>query len=312
VGTNRSKDAALRYAGRRVPVFPVRGKLPLTEHGFKDASTNADTIREWFERWPNANVAIPTGRASGLVVLDVDPRHGGDQSFAALEAKYGPLPATLEARTGGGGRHFFFALGNGQNVRNSNGKLGLGLDVRGDGGYIVAPPSIHPETKRQYVWIKRVKPAPTPPWLMQESSVPAAPCESASGAPIPAGQRNDTLARIAGVMRQKGCTPGAIEAALLVENERRCNPPLPEAEVRAIAQSISRYAPASGAAQARAEEAQSGADKTQSTEPLLIFPEAAWRGAFADYRKAMTQATEASDVFHFAALWARAAVTLGR
>jgi hypothetical protein len=303
-------DTAVRYAERGVPVFPVRGKLPLTEHGFKDASKDANTIRAWFQRWPDANVAIPTGPASGFVVLDVDPRHDGDKSLAALEEKHGRLPLTLEARTGGGGRHFFFALGSGQNVRNSNGKLGPGLDVRGDGGYVVAPPSIHPETKQPYAWANRLEAAPTPPWLIHEVSAPAAMCESASGAPIPSGQRNDELTRIAGAMRRKGCTTEAIEAALLVENVQRCNPPLSEPEVRAIAQSVSRYAPAPGAAQARRQGAQSGAE--QSAELPLVFPEAACRGVFADYRKAMTQATEASDVFHFATLWARAAVALGR
>jgi hypothetical protein len=161
-------DTAVRYAERGLPVFPVRGKLPLTEHGFKDASTDAKTIRAWFERWPSANLAIPTGPASGLVVLDVDPRHDGDKSLAALEEKHGPLPLTLEARTGGGGRHLFFALGNGQNVRNSAGRLGPGLDTRGQGGYVVVPPSIHPETKQPYVWTHKVKPALAPLWLIQE------------------------------------------------------------------------------------------------------------------------------------------------
>jgi bifunctional DNA primase/polymerase-like protein/AAA domain-containing protein/primase-like protein len=240
-------DAALKYAKRGLPVFPVRGKLPLTVHGFKDASTDADQIRDWWSEWPNANIAIATGAASGLVVLDVDPRHDGDKSLAALEAKFGLLPATLEARTGGGGRHIFFALGNGQNVRNSAGRLGPGLDVRGDGGYIVAPPSIHPETMQPYAWTNRLKPALAPVWLNHELSPPAAICETVSGAPIPAGQRNDTLTRIAGAMRRKGCTPEAIEAALLAENTRRCSPPLPEQEARAIAQSVSRYVPATGA-----------------------------------------------------------------
>jgi Bifunctional DNA primase/polymerase, N-terminal/Primase C terminal 1 (PriCT-1) len=305
-------DMAVRYAERGLPVFPVRGKLPLTEHGFKDASTDVDTIRGWYERWPDANVAIPTGPASGLVVLDVDPRHDGGKSLAALEEKHGPLPLTLEVRTGGGGRHLFFALGNEQNVRNSAGKLGPGLDVRGDGGYIVAPPSIHPETKQPYVWTNKIKPAQTPAWLIRELSAPAAISESVSGAPIPAGQRNDTLTRIAGAMRRKGCTPEAIEAALLAENARRCSSPLPEQEVRSIAQSVSRYAPGPGAAETRSVEAPSGSEERQRTEFSPAFPKAAWRGVFADYRAAMQGATEASDVFHFAALWTRCAVALGR
>jgi hypothetical protein len=244
-------DAALGYAECGMPVFPVRGKLPLTEHGFKEASTDADMIRRWFAKWPDANVAIPTGPASGLFVLDVDPRHGGDKSVAALEEKYGAFPTTLEARTGGGGRHLYFALSNGENIRNSAGKLGPGLDVRGDGGYVVGPPSIHPETKKGYAWANREKPAPAPAWLIQALSAPSPVSESVYGAAIPAGQRNDALMRIAGAMRRKGCTAEAIEAALLAENERRCNPPLPEPEVSGIAHSVSRYPSAPDASNAQ-------------------------------------------------------------
>lgn len=252
------RDAALRYAERGLPVFPVRGKLPLTHHGFIDASTDADVIRGWFKQSPDANVAMPTGAASGLFVLDIDPRHGGDQSLAALEAKYGPLPATLEALTGGGGRHLFFASPQGQLIRNSAGKLGPGLDVRGDGGYVVVPPSVHPETKQTYRWTSKVKPAPAPAWLIEALTTTAPVVESAPDATIPAGQRNDTLARIAGAMRRKGCTPQAIEAALLAENARRCSPPLPESEVRGIAQSVSRYPSAPSASNAPRVEEPSG------------------------------------------------------
>ena len=304
-------DAALRYAERGLPVFPVRGKLPLTEHGFKDASTDADTIRAHWSQWPDANVAIPTGTASGLLVLDIDPRHGGDRSLTALAERYGPLPATLEARTGGGGRHLFFALPQGQLIRNSAGKLGAGLDIRGDGGYVVVPPSVHPETKQSYVWANREKPAPAPAWLVQALTAPAPVSESVSGAPIRAGHRNDALMRIAGAMRRKGCTPEAIEAALLTENARRCVPPLPETEVREIARSVSRYAPAASAPD-EARRVDLALEESERAESLPAFPEAAWRGPFNDYRNALGQATEASDVFHFAALWTRAAVALGR
>ena len=236
-------DAALAYAHRGLPIFPVRGKLPLTEHGFKDASINADAIRGWWSRFPDANIALPTGSVSRLFVLDVDPRHGGDESLAALEMKYGPLPATLESRTGGGGRHFFFALGAGQVIRNSAGKLGPGLDVRGEGGYVVLPPSIHPEMQKPYTWARKAKPVQAPAWLMQVLSARASMSRIDSDALVPAGQRNDTLVQIAGAMRRRGCTQQAIEAALLAENTGRCSPPLSENEVRAIAQSVSRYTP---------------------------------------------------------------------
>jgi hypothetical protein len=93
-------DAALGYARRGLPVFPVRGKSPLTEHGFRDASTDTDAIGEWWSRFPDANVAIPTGSVSRLVVLDVDPRHGGNESLAALEAKHSSLPTTSNPTQG--------------------------------------------------------------------------------------------------------------------------------------------------------------------------------------------------------------------
>jgi len=238
-------NAALAYARRGVPVFPVRGKLPLTEHGFKDATTDSDRIREWWASWPDANIAIPTGSATNRFVLDSDPRHGGNKSLAALEAEHGQMPATLESRTGGDGRHFVFVLPEGCVICNSAGRLGPGLDIRGEGGYIVAPPSIHLETKKPYVWVNRAKPAQAPAWLIQALSNPVTlkGNQAVSEAAIPAGQRNDTLVRIAGAMRRKGCSPEAIEVALHAENVRRCKPPLFDTEVRSIAQSVSRYAP---------------------------------------------------------------------
>jgi putative DNA primase/helicase len=204
---------------------------------------NADTIRGWWSRFPDANIALPTGSVSGLFVLDVDPRHGGAESLAALESRFGPFPATLESQTGGGGRHFFFALAEGQVIRNSAGKLGPGLDVRGEGGYVVLPPSIHPEMQKPYAWACKAKPVQAPAWLTETLSARASVSGSHSDAPVPAGQRNDTLARIAGAMRRRGCTQPTIEAALLAENARRCRPPLSDTEVRAISHSVSRYTP---------------------------------------------------------------------
>jgi hypothetical protein len=100
-------------------------------------------VRQWWGRWPDANVAIRTGAVSGLVVLDVDPDHGGDQSLERVLDRFGPLPDGRLVRTGSGGRHFYFAHP-GSLVRNDTGRLlGRGLDIRGDGGYVIAPPSRH-------------------------------------------------------------------------------------------------------------------------------------------------------------------------
>jgi hypothetical protein len=238
-------DAALRYAERGIPVFPVKGKKPLTEHGLKDASSDANIIRSWWSRWPDANVAIRTGIASGLFALDVDPQHDGHRSLEALEHTFGPLPSTLESRTGSGGRHLFFALLDGQTIRNSAGKLGPGLDVRGENGYLVVPPSLHPHTGCPYTWSNKTKPVLAPAWLIERLvEVVHDSCKAHPDAFIPSGQRNDTLTRLAGAMRRRGCTSEVIEAALLAENSRRCQPPLLQREVRNIVCSVGRYAPA--------------------------------------------------------------------
>jgi putative DNA primase/helicase len=117
-------------------------KHPRTKHGLKDASTDQRLIADWWGQWPDANVGVRTGAASGLLVLDIDVGSGGEESLARLEESPGRLPATVTALTGGGGRHLMFRHPGGE-VQNSAGKLGAGLDTRADGGYIVAPPSVH-------------------------------------------------------------------------------------------------------------------------------------------------------------------------
>jgi len=164
---------ALIYAGRGIPVFPCEagGKRPLTAEGFLEATTDEARIRGWWERWPNANVAIPTGERSGLLVLDVDAGEGTD-SVALLELSRGQPPRTARVATGGGGVHLYFRYPSSRElraagmytrqVRNSQGLLGDGLDVRGEGGYVVAPPS---STARTYRWIDRTPPA-SAAWLL--------------------------------------------------------------------------------------------------------------------------------------------------
>ncbi|MDP8974102.1 MAG: bifunctional DNA primase/polymerase [Actinomycetota bacterium] len=160
--------AALSYARRGIPVFPCEpgGKRPLTYNGFFDATTDIGRVKDWWDRWPDANVGVPTGKGSGLLVLDVDPRDGGPESLAALERENGPLPETARARTGGGGVHVFFRYPAEKEVRNSAGWLGPGLDVRGEGGYVVVPPS---RTQGDYGWIDRSRPVEAA-WLIERLS----------------------------------------------------------------------------------------------------------------------------------------------
>ena len=227
------------------------GKHPRTREGLKEATTEARTLRSWWVQWPDANLAVATGPGSGIDVLDVDPRHGGDDSLETLEAEYGPLPATAEQHTGGGGRHLVFQHHEG--VRNKAG-LAPGLDVRGEGGYVVVPPSTH-ASGRSYVWELSSRPgqvglAAWPPWLLEQILSGRDQGEGAERlAPlaetIPAGERNETLFRHACKMRRQGLSPAGIRAALTVENER-CDPPLPEAEIDDIAGSAARYTPSGG------------------------------------------------------------------
>ncbi|MFC1453535.1 bifunctional DNA primase/polymerase, partial [Verrucomicrobiota bacterium] len=98
--------AALKAIAKGTPVFPCgeRQKTPLTPHGFLDATTDETIVRQWWTRWPTANLAVPTGERSGLIVLDVDD----EAALSELTAEHGPLPATLQVKTPSGGRHLYF------------------------------------------------------------------------------------------------------------------------------------------------------------------------------------------------------------
>lgn len=143
--------------------------------GLKAATTDESQIRRWWSRWPAANVALGTGSVSGLVVLDVDPEHGGDQTLDRLVREHGTLPEGRTVRTGSGGLHLYFAHPGGV-VRNDAGRrLGAGIDIRGDGGYVIAPPSRHvqggvyaPEGKSKVV-------PELPDWLLSELRPPSRP-----------------------------------------------------------------------------------------------------------------------------------------
>jgi putative DNA primase/helicase len=155
-------EAALRYAEHEWRVFPCcapncqghkgqpcehPGKRPLVRSGFKSATTDPELIKLWWRRWPGANVGIATGRASGLIVIDIDGE-SGLKTLQALVAAHGPLPRTAIVRTARGWHLYFSLRPDGPRIRCS---AGAGLDVRGDGGYVVAPPSIH-LTGHIYQW----------------------------------------------------------------------------------------------------------------------------------------------------------------
>lgn len=254
--TSGTLAAALDYAARGIPVFPVRqNKAPYTPRGFKDATCDEAAIREWWRKWPDAGIGIPTGVASGWLVLDIDPRHGGDAALCSLIEQYGDMPETMEVETGGGGYHIIFEYPELAALGNSRGRLPEGIDVRGEGGYVVAPPSVLASGK-PYRLRNDATPAPVPDWLIRlltEEKPSATPpdAETRSGANSRAGiglviiegSRNHSLFRIGTYMRGRGAELPEIEAELLDINARRCSPPLPESEVLKTARSAAGYAP---------------------------------------------------------------------
>ena len=241
-------DTAQRYLTRGWSVLPLRpnDKRPLVVwEPLQNARPSAEQVSDWFSRWPKANIGIVTGEISNLMVLDIDPQHGGDASLARLERQFGPLPETIEATSGGGGRHLYFAHPGGL-IRNRTG-LAQGIDLRGDGGYIVAPPSIHPNG-RPYVWAADHSPedvalAALPRWLL----LPAGGVRTRRTLSdwrglvhegVAEGQRNSSIASLAGHLLWHQIDPEIVLELLLGWNRLRCRPPLDDAEVAQVVANI--------------------------------------------------------------------------
>ncbi len=240
-------DAALSYAERGWRVFPcrVRGKEPATSDGFKSATTHRPTIIGWWSSNPNYNIGIATGPGSNLFVLDVDEKPGKASGTATIKAMNVTVPATLTVRTGSGGWQYYFRFPEGSGVTISAGKIGPGIDTRGDGGYVVAPESVHPDTGEKYVWQNDPGGdlADVPPWVLEKLSTAEKP-KRAEPVPVVIGEnRNSTLMSLAGSMRARGMTRDEIEVAISAVNDSRCSPALPTREIQQIAKHVSVYAP---------------------------------------------------------------------
>ena len=271
-------ESALHYAQEHgLAVFPCHSgaKTPATSNGFKAATKDPDKIQRLIQ--PSHNLGVRTGLESGVFVLDVD-MPGGDESLEALEAERGELPETVLATTPRGGLHFYFAYPRDCEVNNSAGTLAKKLDIRGEGGYVVAPPSS--TTKGSYAWVEGKAPgevpiAEAPEWLIEratkEPSRKKRSCVKrrtvvegtvAEGLPdeIPEGKRNDSLMHEAGRLRRRGYGEDDIIAVLSVINSQRCNPPLPACEVHQIAASATRYEP------------EGGIELADATLPFQSFP----------------------------------------
>jgi putative DNA primase/helicase len=200
-------DAALAYMRRGVPVFPVNlKKTPLTLHGFKDASLDETQVCAWWRDYPDAGISLPTGAVSGVDVIDIDPRHGG--SYLALASR-NALPETYTVATGGGGMHLYFQHREGVKCRTN---VLPGVDVRSDGGYVVAPPSCH-ESGNRYSVANDAPLAEMPDWLydlLTGSSVRPVPqgtwLERAVAKAVAGEGRNDTGSWLACQLRDSSMT----------------------------------------------------------------------------------------------------------
>ena len=220
--TTAKAEAAFEYIAMGFPVIPLCwpnpdgscgcgrghegksiGKVPLTEHGLNDATQTQAGANEYWGKWPNANVAIVIPQ--GYFVLDVDAQHGGHESLDIIQEQHAKLPKTMSVITGGGGLHLWFKA---DGIRNTTAFAGFsGLDIRGIGGYVVAPPSIH-RSGNEYAWIDQSPVATAPDWLVKSYA-----SGHDQGAPISQakenwitkamqgvneGQRNDICTRLAG------------------------------------------------------------------------------------------------------------------
>jgi hypothetical protein len=158
---------ALAYAAKGWAVFPLvpDQKVPFKgSHGFKDATTDAQTIHRWWTENTKANVGIATGRVSGIFVVDADLYKGADKSLAGLRKQHGPLPPTYTVQTPHNGRHFYYQTPSGVIIASGENKLGSWLDVKAEGGYVVAPPSVF--DGKAYKVLNGMQPAVSPEWLI--------------------------------------------------------------------------------------------------------------------------------------------------
>jgi hypothetical protein len=227
------------------------GKHPRIKAWQQDASADPDQIRTWWTQWPEANVGLLMGQASGVIAIDVDPRNGGSETIEKLTSEHGGLPHTVMALTGGGGVHFLFAAPSRLVKKNNNGStLGRGVDLQGDGSLIVVAPSRH-KSGGVYEWASGCAPwecelAPLPAWVLDlvdarqqrgKAAITTLPDV------ILEGQRDETLFSWGRMLYAKGLTKEAVLEELRKENAARCKPPLPDEQVRKIADQAEKYVP---------------------------------------------------------------------
>ena len=261
-------EAWQRQNGKPAYVCPTPGKHPRIRDWDNKASTDPAQVRQWWQRWPTANIGIAAG-PSNLVVVDKDTYQevAGDGILTIADSE------TVTSLTGGGGEHLIYRHPeSGPPLRNDDKALPTWVNIRAHGGQFVAPPSLH-KSGHRYEWETgygphEMEPSPLPDALrvlLQPGDGQADNGQRRRATPIPeqiaAGGRNNTLTSLAGSMRRRGLGVAVIEAALLQVNAEQCDPPLPDDEVKAIAASVAQYAPSpngKAANSAGATNAQSG------------------------------------------------------
>lgn len=237
-------DVALECAARGWHVFPCDAKkMPLTKHGFKDATTDPKAVRAFWQQYPYATIGLATG-ASGLVVVDLDVKKGkpGLDEWHKIVTTLGRgIEATTLVETPSGGMHVYYRA-NGHKVACTTERVAPGIDTRAEGGYVIAAGS------PGYLYVDDHGPgalAMLPDSLAERLAyVVTKPAEEKPAGVIPEGRRDSTLASLAGTMRRRGISEDAIYAALAAENKASCRPPLPDSQVRKIARSIAGKTPA--------------------------------------------------------------------
>lgn len=232
---NKFLEAALRYHALGFSVIPVEGKIPLIEwKRYQTERATLEQINAWWAEHPEANVGVATGAVSGIIVIDIDK--GGDASG---------YPGTVKSQTGGGGFHLLYKYP-GVPVKNSAKKLAPFTDVRGDGGYAVLPPSIHPSGNR-YAWLTSPEDngfAELPESLiarLQSSEAKKTDWKEFAAAETPEGKRNDSATQYAGKLLHD-LSPDLWETAgwdsLKAWNQKNLKPPVDERELRGVFESI--------------------------------------------------------------------------
>ena len=225
---------------------PSPAKHPIPAKWQEVTSKQPEAIKAWWKAFKSPNSGVVTGKASGVVVLDIDPRHGGMDTLDNLQVQHGKLPETATVETGSGGFHYYFKDPGG--LKNAVNVGGRGIDFRGDNGFVVGAGSDH-ACGGVYGWYDDCSPdtvgfAELPKWLydlVYKPPVQVVKIGTQTGTRVQEGGRNVFLTGLAGAIRNRGCGYKTRLAALVEANIECCHPPLSDMEVISISKSISKY-----------------------------------------------------------------------